>query len=76
MAERKIIRSVHTGKRILIPGMEDELAKELSQDELDRLKSKGYLDGNWTSTQGEPVKTSAKESTTKEPAKESAAKEK
>lgn len=67
MAERKIIRGVRTDNKTYVLGMEDELAKSISQDEIDRLSAKGYLEGTWTSTKSatpttaEPTKPATKE---------------
>lgn len=37
-------------------GMEDELAAAYSQAELDAMKQRGDITGNWKSTQGKVVK--------------------
>jgi hypothetical protein len=49
MAERTIVRGVRVGSVTYVPGMEDDLSKALSQEEMDRFLAKGYLEGKWTS---------------------------
>ena len=38
--------------RTYIPGMEDELANAFTQKELDAMKERGDITGNWKSTKG------------------------
>lgn len=40
-------------------GMEDELAAAFSQAELDAMKERGDITGNWKSTQGQQAKSTA-----------------
>jgi hypothetical protein len=73
MAERKIIRGVRTDAKTYTPGMEAELAKVLSPEEVQRLSDKGYLQGDWGAAPAkdaarEPVKDAPKPATA--PAKE------
>jgi hypothetical protein len=49
---RKINRGVRLGGKTYVAGMEDELGKVLSSDEIKRLSEKGYIDGSWA--KGDP----------------------
>lgn len=67
---RQIIRGIRVmvpteGRRLpqsktFVPDMEDELAAQFSQKELDEMKERGDITGNWKSTKGKvttPVPT-------------------
>jgi len=68
---RAIIHGIRTmlpaaeGKKLaqsqtFVPGMEDELAAAFTQKELDAMKERGDITGNWKSTKGAPAKPAAK----------------
>jgi hypothetical protein len=42
--------------RTYVPGMEDELATAFTQKELDAMKERGDITGNWKSTKGKFTK--------------------
>lgn len=71
-SSRKIIRGVRLKGKTYTDGMEDELAKVLPAEDVERLTKKGYIEGSWSGTAvpakaaepakaPEPVKAPAKE---------------
>lgn len=42
---RKINQGVRIGKTVFVEGMEDELAKALSEKDVQRLTEKGHIEG-------------------------------
>lgn len=53
-SDRKIIRGVHLGDKVYVPGMEDDLDALLSAGEVKRLSDKGYIEGKWSGSAEEP----------------------
>lgn len=54
--DRKIISGIFGDEGKFVEDQEDELAAAMTQEQLDRLKEAGAIEGKWTSTKkAEPV---------------------
>lgn len=68
-SDRKIIRGVRLGTTTYVPGMEDELDKLLSADEVKRLSDKKYIEGKWSGAATSTATATAEAKPAAEPVK-------
>jgi hypothetical protein len=62
--DRVIKQGVRFGRKVYLPGEEDELAELLTPEDAERLTTSGALEGSWTGKgkKAEPAKASAESS--------------